>query len=63
MVLIVRFCVVQTLERAPAAPVGGKHVLFEQFWLEKGPAPVPEDASADGVFCCTGLCSVPAAEH
>ena len=40
---------VQTLERAPAAPAGGKHVVFEQFLQEKGPAPVPEDASADGV--------------
>lgn len=39
---------VQTLERAPAAPPGGSHVLFEQFWLEKGPIALPDQPSADG---------------
>jgi len=39
---------VQTLERAPAAPSGSSHVLFEQFWLEKGPGPAPEAATTDG---------------
>ncbi|KAL3144109.1 hypothetical protein ABBQ32_003899 [Trebouxia sp. C0010 RCD-2024] len=38
----------QTLERAPVAPSGGNHVLFEQFWLEKGPTPLPDLPSADG---------------
>ena len=41
---------VQVLERAPAMPPGGAHVLFEQFWLEKGPTPLPEMPSADGEF-------------
>jgi hypothetical protein len=36
--------------RAPASP-GASHVLFEQFWLERGPLPLPalavdDDASA-----------------
>ncbi|KAL0049173.1 hypothetical protein WJX82_008148 [Trebouxia sp. C0006] len=38
----------KTLERAPAAPSGSGHVLFEQFWLEKGPGPAPEAATTDG---------------
>ena len=41
-------CHLQTLERAPVAPMGGNHVLFEQFWLEKGPTPIPDQPSADG---------------
>lgn len=41
-------CQLQTLERAPVAPTGGSHVLFEQFWLEKGPTPIPDHPSADG---------------
>ena len=40
----------QVLERAPATPPGGAHVLFEQFWLEKGPMSLPELPSADGEF-------------
>lgn len=36
---------VQGLLRAPAAPAGNRHVLFEQFWLECGPLPVPEAGS------------------
>lgn len=39
---------VQTLERAPVAPPGGSHVLFEQFWLEKGLIALPDQPSADG---------------
>lgn len=39
---------VQTLERAPVAPSGDSHVLFEQFWLEKGPIALPDQPSADG---------------
>lgn len=38
----------QILERAPAAPSGSGHVLFEQFWLERGPAAPPEAPTADG---------------
>ena len=32
----------QVLERAPVAPAGQQHVLFEQFWLERGPFALPE---------------------
>lgn len=32
----------QVLERAPVAPAGQQHVLFEQFWLERGPVALPE---------------------
>ncbi|KAL0028971.1 hypothetical protein WJX77_009058 [Trebouxia sp. C0004] len=39
---------VKMLERAPAAPSGSSYVLFEQFWLEKGPGPAPEAATTDG---------------
>ena len=42
------FFILQVLERAPAAPSGSNHVLFEQFWLEKGPGPAPEAATTDG---------------
>ena len=45
---LMRACCLQTLERAPVAPLGGSHVLFEQFWLEKGPTPIPDQPSADG---------------
>ena len=33
------------LERAPVAPAGQQHVLFEQFWLEKGPFDLPEQGT------------------
>jgi midasin len=32
--------ILQGLMRAPASP-GASHVLFEQFWLERGPLPLP----------------------
>ena len=35
----------QVLERAPVAPAGQQHVLFEQFWLEKGPFGLPEQGT------------------
>lgn len=36
----------QGLMRAPASP-GDSHVLFEQFWLERGPLPLPALGSDD----------------
>lgn len=27
--------------RTPPEPAGGRHVLFEQFWIERGPVPLP----------------------
>ena len=39
----------QGLLRTPAEPPGGQHVLFEQFWIERGDQPLPENgAEADG---------------
>lgn len=39
----------QGLLRTPAEPPGGRHVLFEQFWIERGDQPLPETgAEADG---------------
>ena len=39
----------QGLLRTPAEPPGGQHVLFEQFWIERGDQPLPEaGAEADG---------------
>lgn len=32
----------QSLMRAPPCPGEQTHVLFEQFWLERGPLPLPE---------------------
>lgn len=35
--------------RTPPAPPGETHVLFEHFWLERGPLPLPEGGrDADG---------------
>ena len=33
---------VQALLHTPPEPAGGNHVLFEHFWLERGPVPLPE---------------------
>ena len=33
------------LERAPVEPAGQQHVLFEQFWLQKGPVALPEQGT------------------
>jgi midasin len=47
----------QALCRAPPAPPGGTHVLFESFWLEVGPLPLPpgldDDGSVGGRFIIT----------
>ena len=42
------------LSRAPPEPPGaaGTHVLFEQYWVEAGPAPLP-DADAPDEFVLT----------
>jgi midasin len=32
------------MQRAPTRPPGGAHVLFEHFWVEAGPLPVPDGA-------------------
>jgi midasin len=42
------------LSRAPPEPPGapGSHVLFEQYWVEAGPAPLP-DADAPDHFVLT----------
>ncbi len=37
----------QSIFRTPPAPPGGSHVLFEQFWLERGPLPLPELGTED----------------
>lgn len=37
----------KALSRAPAAPPGGGHVLFESFWLERGPLPPPAGGEED----------------
>ena len=29
--------------RTPTRPAAGSHVLFEHFWVEAGPLPVPEE--------------------
>lgn len=39
-------CVPQSLMRPPACP-GDSFVLFEQFWLERGPLPLPALGRAD----------------
>lgn len=33
--------------RPPPCPGSDSHVLFEQFWLERGPLPLPAGGSAD----------------
>ncbi|MEW5309894.1 MAG: hypothetical protein WDW38_001740 [Sanguina aurantia] len=39
----------KALMRTPPAPPGETHVLFEHFWLERGPLPLPEGGrDADG---------------
>jgi midasin (ATPase involved in ribosome maturation) len=37
------------LSRAPPEPPGtpGTHVLFEQYWLEAGPNPLPDESAPD----------------
>jgi hypothetical protein len=37
----------KSLARAPPAPPGDTHVLFESFWLERGPAPPPVGGRED----------------
>jgi len=32
------------MQRVPTRPPGGAHVLFEHFWVEAGPLPVPDGA-------------------
>ena len=39
------FNVLQAFLRAPAAPSGPPHLLFEHFWVEAGPNAVPEGPS------------------
>ena len=34
--------------RAPPAPPGPSHVLFDHFWVETGPAPLPDNKESDG---------------
>jgi len=34
----------QAMQRVPTRPPGGAHVLFEHFWVEAGPLPVPDGA-------------------
>lgn len=44
--VVALFAVLQTLMRAPPCP-GDSHVLFEQFWLERGPLPLPALGAED----------------
>jgi MoxR-like ATPase len=37
----------KSLARAPPAPAGDTHVLFESFWLERGPEPLPAGGRED----------------
>jgi midasin len=37
----------QSLLRTPAEPPGGRHALFEHFWLERGPLPPPAGGTED----------------
>jgi len=37
----------KTLARAPPAPAGETHVLFESFWLERGPLALPAGGKED----------------
>ncbi|GFH15700.1 uncharacterized protein HaLaN_11977, partial [Haematococcus lacustris] len=47
----------KALMRTPAEPPGGQHVLFEHYWLERGPRPLPsagrEDDGAKRKFVLT----------
>ena len=36
-------CWRQAMMRTPTRPAAGSHVLFEHFWVEAGPLPVPEE--------------------
>ncbi len=36
------------MTRTPTRPAAGSHVLFEHFWVEAGPLPVPEDGQGSG---------------
>jgi midasin len=38
---------VQALLRTPAQPHGGRHVLFDHFWVEAGDRPIPEEGSLE----------------
>ncbi|GAB4814206.1 hypothetical protein N2152v2_001252 [Parachlorella kessleri] len=38
----------KALMRAPPAPPGPSHVLFDHFWVETGPAPLPDSKESDG---------------
>jgi midasin len=37
----------KVLARAPPAPAGDTHVLFESFWLERGPLALPAGGAED----------------
>ncbi|KAK9809153.1 hypothetical protein WJX72_010301 [[Myrmecia] bisecta] len=40
---------IKGLMRAPAEPPGGRHVLFEHFWVELGCLPLPQEGATSGV--------------
>ena len=39
--------------RAPAQPAGGRHVLFDHFWVEAGDQPLPDQDAAGKSFVVT----------
>ena len=39
--------------RAPAQPAGGRHVLFDHFWVEAGDQPLPDQDAAAKSFVVT----------
>ena len=52
--LIGTYRALQALMRAPAQPAGGRHVLFDHFWVETGDQTLPDlDAAENKSFVVT----------